>query len=356
MSTLPSPTPLTINSTLPLQTDPLITIPILGFGIYQSTQSQCVQSCQTALSLGYRHIDSAQFYGNEAEMGEAVRRSGIPRRDVFLTTKIMSPGGSPEKTYRKCVESVRRVSGTGEGGGAKGNEAGKKEEGYVDLFLIHTASGGSAARKEMWVALERLLAEGKTRAIGVSNYGVGHIEEMKEYARVWPPHVNQLEVSKLSSLLFSLVSSTVLSLFFPFPPLPLLLRLFINLPNLQLHPWCQQRTITAYCVRNNIVIQAYSPLVRNRKSSSPALVSVAQSHIRSSTSSPSSNKPTTPTQVLIRYSLQKGWIPLPKSDNPQRIEENSDVFGWELSAEEMRTLDELDQGDRGAIVQAVRNG
>lgn len=184
---------LTINSTYTLRTDPPIQIPVLGFGIYRSPPSQCVQSCLTALAKGYRQIDSAQFYGNEAEMGEAVRRSGIPRSEVFLTTKIMAPGENLEKTYQKCLESVRKISGTIEGRSGEGGGGGGDNE-YVDLFLIHTASGGPAARKEMWIALERLLAEGKTRAIGVSNYGVGQIEEMKMYATVWPPHVNQIEV------------------------------------------------------------------------------------------------------------------------------------------------------------------
>lgn len=188
-----------------------------------------MQSCLTALSLGYRHIDSAQFYGNEAEMGEAVRQSGIPRSEVFLTTKIMSPGGSPEKTYQKCIESVRRVSSgvkgkageDGHGHGYGDRDQQTEQEGYVDLFLIHTASGGSAARKEMWIALERLLAEGKTRAIGVSNYGVGHIEEMKQYARVWPPHVNQVEVSHIILLcLPSLPHPLPHSIYLPFFYLP----------------------------------------------------------------------------------------------------------------------------------------
>lgn len=139
-------------------------------------------------------------------MGEAVRASGIPRSQVFLTTKIMAPGRDEEGTYAKCVESVRRISGTGgtrdtSGGSGTSDERGGVEganetEEYVDLFLIHTASGGPAARRQMWLALERLLAAGKTRAIGVSNYGVGQIEEMKEYASVWPPHVNQIEVRR----------------------------------------------------------------------------------------------------------------------------------------------------------------
>ena len=112
-------------------------------------------------------------------MGEAARQSGIPRNEIFLATKILSAGGSPEKTYQKCLDSVHKIDG---------------EKGYVDLFLLHSPSGGSAAVKEMYQALERLESEGKVKSIGVSNFGVGHIEAMKSYARIWPPHVNQIEV------------------------------------------------------------------------------------------------------------------------------------------------------------------
>ena len=112
-------------------------------------------------------------------MGEAVRQSGIPRNEVFLTTKVMSVGGSLEATYKKCLDSVTKIDG---------------EDGYVDLFLIHTPSGGAAARKELWQALEKLQSEGKAKGIGVSNFGVGHIEELKSFARIWPPNVNQVEV------------------------------------------------------------------------------------------------------------------------------------------------------------------
>ena len=156
-------------------------IPRLGFGIYQSPTDVCIKSCLTALRSGYRHIDSAQFYRNEIEMGTAAKQSGIPRSELFLTTKILSAGGSPDKTYQKCLDSVKKITGD-------------DQNGYVDLFLIHTPSGGSHARKEMWQALEKLESEGRAKVIGVSNYGVGHIEEMKQYARIWPPHVNQIEV------------------------------------------------------------------------------------------------------------------------------------------------------------------
>lgn len=157
-----------------------VQIPRLGFGVYRSPAKQCVESSRRALEAGYRHIDTAQFYGNEAEVGTAIKQSGIPRNEVFATTKILSPAGSPDATYIKLLESVDKVGG---------------ENGYVDLFLIHSSGSGSAGRKQLWQALERLLEEGKTRSIGVSNFGVGHIEEMKAYAKVWPPHVNQIEVS-----------------------------------------------------------------------------------------------------------------------------------------------------------------
>lgn len=156
-------------------------MPQLGFGVYKSPPEQCVQSCLTALRHGYRHIDTAQYYGNEAEVGQAVRESGIPRDDVFLTTKILSPAGSVDASYAQCRESVRKLDA--------------RDGGNVDLFLIHSPSGGPQARREMWQALERLHSEGSTRSIGVSNFGIGHIEELKEFATTWPPHVNQIEVS-----------------------------------------------------------------------------------------------------------------------------------------------------------------
>lgn len=221
-------------------------------------------------------------------MGEAARQSGIPRNEVFLTTKIMSAGGSAEKTYKKCLDSVHKIDG---------------ENGYVDLFLIHTPSGGPAAVKEMYQALEKLESEGKARSIGVSNFGIGHIEGMKSYARIWPPHVNQIE----------------------------------------LHPWNQQRTIVNYCNEHKIAIEAYCPLVRNLKAHDQTLLEMSKKHDKNT------------AQVLIRYSLQKGWVSLPKSDTPSRIEGNADVYAFSLTDEDMKTLDSLDQGAKGAIVQAVKN-
>ncbi|KAL1957633.1 hypothetical protein VTO42DRAFT_5610 [Malbranchea cinnamomea] len=274
-----------ITDVLPLPNS-TVTIPRLGFGVYRSATHLCEQSCMNAIRAGYRHIDTAQFYGNEKEVGNVVHSCGLDRKELFITTKVLSPAGSPEATYEKLLDSVRKIGG---------------ENGYVDLFLIHSTSSGKAGRKELWLALERLLAEGKTRSIGVSNYGIRHLEEMKEYAKIWPPHVNQIE----------------------------------------LHPWCQQRKTVEYCKSHGIVIEAYCPLVRNYKANEPTLVSIAQKYGK------------TTAQILIRYSLQKGWVPLPKSDNPERIKTNADVYGFEISEEDMATLDSLDKEKEGAIVQWV---
>jgi diketogulonate reductase-like aldo/keto reductase len=167
-----------ITDLLPLPNSS-VKIPRLGFGVYRSPPAQTKQSSLKALQVGYRHIDTAQFYANEKEVGEAIRESGLARSEIFVTTKILSPAGSPEATYKKIVDSVDKISG---------------KDGYIDLFLIHSSSSGSSGRKELWQALEKLLEEGRTKSIGVSNFGVKHIEEMKAYAKVWPPHVNQIEV------------------------------------------------------------------------------------------------------------------------------------------------------------------
>ncbi|CEL04742.1 Putative Aldo/keto reductase family proteins [Aspergillus calidoustus] len=265
-----------------------VKIPRLGFGVYRSPAEQTKQSSLKALEAGYRHIDTAQFYANEKEVGEAIRDSGLPRSEVFVTTKILSPAGSPEATYKKLLESVDKIGG---------------KDGYVDLFLIHSSSSGSSGRKELWQALEKLLEEGRTKSIGVSNFGVKHIEEMKAYAKVWPPHVNQIE----------------------------------------LHPWNQQRVIDEYCKKHGIIVEAYSPIVRNYKANDPTLVELAKKY----------NKST--QQVLIRYALQKEWAPLPKTDNPERIVSNADVFDFHISDEDFAVLDGLDQGGAGAIVEAVEN-
>jgi diketogulonate reductase-like aldo/keto reductase len=170
----------TIKSTTKLLSGNVI--PLLGFGVWDSPKDVTTKSCLEALKVGYRHIDTAQGYGNEAEVGEAVRQSGLKREDVFLTSKIFSPGSDDAETYNKCAESVRKTGG---------------ENGYLDLMLIHNVTPGAAGIKMIWQSMEKLQQEGKIKSIGVSNFGIAHIEQMKQYAKFWPPAVNQLEVCSL---------------------------------------------------------------------------------------------------------------------------------------------------------------
>lgn len=154
-------------------------IPQIGFGVYLSPPEKCVNSCLKALEAGYRHIDTAQYYANEESVGRALRESNLPRQDVYITTKILSPGSDVDSTYQKIVDSVEKLAG---------------KDGYVDLFLIHSPNGGKDGRKLMWQALEKAKEAKIVREIGVSNYGIQHIEEIKSIGKVWPPAINQIEV------------------------------------------------------------------------------------------------------------------------------------------------------------------
>ncbi|KAJ4301189.1 hypothetical protein N0V90_003280 [Kalmusia sp. IMI 367209] len=280
-------TKLSLSTTLSLPNSKY-RIPQIGFGVYQSPPSTCVNSCLAAFKAGYRHVDTAQYYANETSVGSALRDSNIPRSELFITTKILSPGNDVNSTYKAIEESIKKLDG---------------ENGYVDLFLIHSPNGGKESRRLMWLALEKAKEMGKVRDIGVSNYGVGHIEEIKEIGNIWPPAVNQIE----------------------------------------LHPWCQQREIVEYCKNNDIVVEAYCPIVRNQKADDKTLNEIATKH------------KTSPNQVLIRFCLQKGWVPLPKSDTPERIMKNADVYSFALDSQDIAALNGLDQGKKGAIVQAVSN-
>jgi diketogulonate reductase-like aldo/keto reductase len=159
-------------------------IPQIGFGVYLSPPPKCVNSCLKALEAGYRHIDTAQYYENESSVGRALRESNIPREEVYITTKILSPGNDVDSTYTSVLDSVEKLAG---------------KDGYVDLFLIHSPNGGAKVRKLMWQALEKAKQEGKVRDIGVSNYGIQHIEEIKSIGKVWPPAINQIEVCTIFS-------------------------------------------------------------------------------------------------------------------------------------------------------------
>lgn len=164
----------------------------------------------------------------------------------------------------------------------------------MDCFLIHTPTSGPAGRKHLWEALKELQSEGKAVTIGVSNYGVKHLEELID--RNEKPAVNQIE----------------------------------------LHPWCQQRPIVEFCKKHNIVLQAYCPIVRGQHADDADVKKIADKH------------KVDWSQVLLRWSLQKGFVPLPKSNTPSRIASNADLYGFELDDEDMATLDGKDEGAKGA--------
>ncbi|GHJ89847.1 hypothetical protein NliqN6_6249 [Naganishia liquefaciens] len=295
------PPPLAITDTILLSSGH--SIPQLGFGCYRSPPDVTGASVTTALNAGYRHIDTAQVYKNEQEVGDAVRRfcntpegggggggggNKVGRREVWVTTKLRdAPGRLGKKRVGNVgdlvAESVRKVAGEG-------------EEGYVDLFLIHSPFAGPEGRAVQWKALEALKREGKVRALGVSNFGVRHLEELAGYAEE-PITVNQIEV----------------------------------------HPWCQQKEIVEYCRQHGIAIQAYSPLAQGTRRHDPVLTAIAQELDR------------TWAQVLIRWSLQHGFIPLPKSDTPERIASNAQVYDFALSSAQMGRLDGLDEREAGRV-------
>ncbi|KAK6224133.1 hypothetical protein LQW54_000280 [Pestalotiopsis sp. IQ-011] len=246
-------------------------LPVLGFGVYQIDRADSTAACLRALAAGYRHIDTAQLYQNEAEVGAALQQSGLARADVFVTTKIRYPRLGRGKTYQRALQSVEKID-PGPGG-------------YVDLFLVHTPYGiGAKDRREMWLALERLHEEGRARAIGVSNFAPEHLKEMRAYASVWPPAVNQI----------------------------------------------LQRQTVDYCNEHGIVLEAHTPLARGARWDDPTISEIAEKLNKS------------PAQILIRYCLQKGWVPLPRSEREERVKENADVFGFKIPEDDMAALDALD--------------
>lgn len=249
-------------------------IPLFGLGTFRSPAGrETREAVGWALELGYRHVDTAALYGNEADVGAAIRESGIPREEVFVTTKLHKDDHGYDAALRGFDASLGRL-----------------ELDYVDLYLIHWPE--SPRRQESWDAFERLLEEGRARAIGVSNYMVHHLEEVLERGTVVPA-VNQIE----------------------------------------LHPfnYRSRRDVVELCRERGIAVEGYSPLVKARKLDEPAVREVAEAAGR------------TPAQVLIRWALQHRIITIPKSTNRDRIRENADVFDFELDADQMARLDGLDE-------------
>ncbi|ETI32531.1 hypothetical protein F441_20555 [Phytophthora nicotianae CJ01A1] len=248
-------------------------IPVIGFGAYlENDVTNSYNIVLSALKQGYRHIDTAQLYHNEAEVGRAVRDSGIPREEIFVTSKLFLIDWG----YKRALDSIK-----------KSNQ--KIGLGYIDLFLLH-APGDAATRAETWRAVEELHEQGILKDIGVSNFSGAHIDKLMKTAKV-KPAVNQIEV----------------------------------------HPWLTRPETVKYCQDHDIIVQAYSPLVKGYKMRDSTLIEIAN------------EVNATPAQVLVAFSLARNIIPLPKSANTKRQKENLESTNVKLSAEQLDKLMALDE-------------
>jgi diketogulonate reductase-like aldo/keto reductase len=227
-----------------------------------------------ALEIGYRHVDTAALYENEADVGRALKDSGVPREKVFVTTKVWNADQGFEQTLRAFDRSRKNL-----------------DIDVVDLYLVHWPV--KAKYKETWKALEKLLAEGKVRAIGVSNFLVHHLEDLLKSASV-KPVLNQVEF----------------------------------------HPFLLQKDLLDFDARSGIRHEAWSPLTRGHSIDHEVISDVAKKHGR------------TNAQIMLRWDLQMGVVTIPKSVHRERILENSRVFDFELDADDMKRITSLDSGSR----------
>ncbi|MET8356337.1 aldo/keto reductase [Micromonospora sp. NPDC005171] len=255
------------------------TIPQLGFGVFQIEPKDTVAAVTTALEVGYRHIDTAEMYGNEAEVGEAVRVSDLDRSSVYVTSKLSNAFHRPDDARRAFDSTLAAL-----------------KMDYIDLFLIHwplpTLYDGDYV--STWKVLEEFQRDGRARSIGVSNFQVSHLERLAAEASVVPA-VNQIEA----------------------------------------HPYFGNDEVRAYGRGHNILTEAWSPIAQGKVLDDPTVVDIAEQLDR------------TPAQVVLRWHVQRGDIIFPKSTTPKRIEENTQIFDFELDDAAMERITALDKGEAG---------
>ena len=249
-----------------------VKIPSIGFGTYKSgDDEETAKIIKNALNLGYKMIDTASFYNNEVGIGNGIKESGIDRKDIFIVTKLWNDDHGYDNTIEAFNKSLNNL-----------------QVDYIDLYLIHWPNKLNA---ETWRAFEHLYETGKVKAIGVCNFKVEHLEELKKTAKIMPM-VNQVEI----------------------------------------HPFSTKNNIINYCKDNNIKVVAWSPISRGRVLSNELMIDLSQKYKKSI------------VQIVLRWHMQKGVIPIPKSSNENRIKENIDIFDFEISSEDMKAIDSLDEG------------
>lgn len=250
-------------------------MPWLGFGVFQIEDGQQVeQAVKAALEIGYRSIDTATIYKNESGVGKALRESSIPREDIFLTTKVWNEDQREKRILTAFEESLKRL-----------------DTEYVDLYLVHWPVKG--CYQETWHEMEKIYQSGRTKAIGVSNFQVHHLEDILSDSQVVPT-VNQIEF----------------------------------------HPYLVQPKLLKFCQEHKIQVEAWSPLMQGEIITVPTVQELAKKYQK------------TPAQITLRWNLQHEVVTIPKSERPNRIAENAQIFDFELSQEDMNLLDALDQGKR----------
>lgn len=255
-----------------------VKIPCVGFGTYQAQNGEiAVCAVKAAIALGYRHIDTAAGYGNEESVGIAVKQSGVRREDIFITSKLQNTEHGYENTMKAFEQTMKNLNMD-----------------YLDLYLIHWPNPikyrneWQSANAGTWKAFEELYKAGRIRSIGISNFHPRHIDELMKTAEI-APMVNQI----------------------------------------RLCPGDTQNEVVDYCKERSMVLEAYSPLGTGRIFEVPQMQAIAQKYGK------------TIAQICIRWSLQKGYLPLPKSVTESRIRENAEVFDFELSAQDVQSISDL---------------
>jgi 2,5-diketo-D-gluconate reductase A len=253
-------------------------IPQLGFGVFLVDPNEAQRIVEDALEVGYRHIDTAAIYKNEEGVGRAIAASGIPREELFVTTKLWNDDQGTDTAHRAIDTSLKKLGLD-----------------YVDLYLIHWPTPKRDRYLESWLALEQIQASGKTRSIGVSNFQPEHLERIVSGSDTVPA-VNQVE----------------------------------------LHPAFQQRELRAVHAQHGIHTESWGPLGQGKYDlfGMEPIQSAADAH------------GVTPAQVVLRWHVQSGVIVFPKSNSRERMAQNFDLFGFELTADEMSAIDALDEGKR----------